>query len=145
MSSRCPSKLDHRQSGTVLQCQDVRGHEGNHVTTTEQWGDGHEDLIQPGTACCPGEWGYAGPVDMHSVDCPEYLAWASSHRREQKSPERRSIESSILTASLRRAITHLKDVAAGRVQADAHTDRLVELADELRDVVDRIRITGGLR
>lgn len=87
-AARCPSKLDHRASGAVLQCQDIRGHLGNHVTVTEQWDDGHQDLIQGGDACCAGEWGYASPVDMHTEDCPEYLAWAdrqNAQRQEQPS------------------------------------------------------------
>lgn len=84
--SRCPSKLASG-GGAVLQCQDARGHVGNHVTTTEQWGDGHEDLIQDGDACCAGEPGYASPVDMHTEDCPEYLAnmeRLEAYQREQR-------------------------------------------------------------
>jgi hypothetical protein len=140
--SRCPSKLDHRASGTVLWCAHVRGHGGLHLSGDQLWADDDEHVIQGGDACCAGEWGYASPVDFHTDDCPEYLANMAAfeaQRPERKSPERRTIESSILTASLRRAIAHLRDVEAGTVQADAHTERLVELGLELGDAVNRIR------
>lgn len=41
---RCGSKITH-ESGAVLQCMQARGHEGNHQTTHEQWGDHHPDEI----------------------------------------------------------------------------------------------------
>lgn len=41
---RCPSRIAH-ESGVVLRCQDVPGHEGNHVTVREQWGDDDDRVL----------------------------------------------------------------------------------------------------
>jgi hypothetical protein len=147
-ATRCPSKLDHRASGTVLWCAKDRGHDCLHVSADQRWADGDEDVIQGGDACCAGEWGYASPVDMHSDDCPEYLASVEAFEARRREGRERvdvapgarwSPESLVLAAALRRAITHLRDVAAGRVRADAHTDRIVELGAELAAVLDQIR------
>jgi hypothetical protein len=77
-ASRCPSKLDHRVSSTVLWCTQGRGHGGLHLSGDVLWADDDERAIQGGDACCAGEWGYASPVDMHTEDCPEYLARAAA-------------------------------------------------------------------
>lgn len=73
-ATRCPSKLDHRVSGAVLQCSRDRGHDALYAAADQLWADDSDDLIQSGAACCAGEWGYASPVDMHTGDCAEYLA-----------------------------------------------------------------------
>ncbi len=84
---RCPSKLDHRASGTVLQCLLGRGHATpQHRNGGVIWLDDDEHTIQGGDACCAGEPIWGDPTGLHSDDCPEYLAWADRHeaqRREQ--------------------------------------------------------------
>jgi hypothetical protein len=140
-ATRCPSKLDHHPSGLVLQCSRDRSHDELHAAADQLWADDDEQTIQGGNACCAGEWGYAGPNDMHSEDCPVYAAWAEQAIAQHREvvPPRQSPELFLVTAALRRAIRHLRDVADGRVQADGHTDRIVALAEELGMVLKRVR------
>lgn len=60
-------------------------------------------------------------------------------RYEQFEAERREIAKEALLGGVRRAIIHLKEVSAGVVQPDAHTDQLVELGLELSAEIGRIR------
>lgn len=119
-ASRCPSKLDHRASGTVLWCAKDRDHDRLHMSGDQVWADGDEYVIQGGDACCAGEWGYAGPVDMHSEDCPDYLAWAEAHvarQREQRQPPAGPLPKPALAVWL--AAEYIKARTAAR-EAAAH-------------------------